>query len=51
MVVTVLLARAHGATARSLPRRALAQARQHSLRLPLRVPMRLATDGSATNRS
>ena len=51
MVVTVLLAHAHGARARSLPRQALARARQHSLRLPLRVPMRLVTDSSATNRS
>jgi MFS family permease len=51
MVVTVLLAHAHGARARSLPRRALERARQHSLRLPVWVPMRLVTDGSATNRS
>jgi MFS family permease len=51
MVVTVLLAHAHGARARSLPRRVLAQARQHSLRVPLRVPMRLVTGSSATNRS
>jgi hypothetical protein len=51
MVVTVLLAHAHGATARSLPRRALERARQHGLRLPVWVPMRLVTDGSATNRS
>jgi len=51
MVVTVLLAHAHGARARSLPRQALARVRQHSLGLPLRVPMRLVADGSATNRS
>jgi MFS family permease len=51
MVVTVLLAHAHGARARSLPRRALERARQHSPRVPAWVPMRLVTDGSATNRS
>jgi MFS family permease len=51
MVVTVLLAHVHGARARSLPRRALELARQHSLRLPVWVPMRRVADGSATNRS
>jgi MFS family permease len=51
MVVTALLAHAHGARVRSLPRLALARARQHSLRLPVWVPMRLVADGSATNRS
>jgi MFS family permease len=51
LVVTVLVTRAHGDKARSLPRRALERARQHTPRRPVWAPMRLVTEGSATNRS
>jgi MFS family permease len=54
-VVTILLAHSHGDRARSLPRRAVRRAagKVEDLRLGLPgwAPMRLVTEGSATNRS